>query len=119
MGDKCHGRCMRTAGAWLGLGRGARAWVVHGHWWCMGMSGVCTPPPPLYKLRPCPSYSRLRDRINLVPNFNSVPNVVQPRGVWGMAHGFDGKLYFTRDHMQGNFIPKDLKLPQPKPAPQP
>ena len=26
------------------------------------------PPPPLYKLRPCPSYSRFRDRINLVPN---------------------------------------------------
>ena len=38
---------------------------------------VCTPP-PLYKLRPCNSYSRRRDRINLVPNFNSVPNVVQP-----------------------------------------
>ena len=26
------------------------------------------PPPPLYKLRPCPSYSGCRDRINLVPN---------------------------------------------------
>ena len=33
-----------------------------------------------------------------------------------MAHVFDGKLYFSRDHMQGNFIPKNLKLPQPKPA---
>ena len=31
------------------------------------------------------------------------------RGVWGMAHVFDGKLYFTRDHMKGNFIPKHLK----------
>ena len=41
------------------------------------------------------------------------------RGVWGMAHVFDGKLYFTRDHMQGNFIPKNLKLPEPKPAPKP
>ena len=41
-----------------------------------------TPPPPLYKLRPCPSYSRRRDRINLVPNFNSVPNVVQPHKTW-------------------------------------
>ena len=80
---------------------------------------VLTPPPPLYKLRPCPSYSRRRDRINLVPNLNSVQNVVQPRGVWGMAHVFEGKLYFTRDHMQGNFIPKNLKLPQPKPAPKP
>ena len=36
-----------------------------------------------------------------------------------MAHVFDGKLYFTRDHMQGNFIPKNLKLPQPNPAPKP
>ena len=36
-----------------------------------------------------------------------------------MAHVFDGKLYFTRDNMQGNFIPKNLKLPEPKPAPKP
>ena len=36
-----------------------------------------------------------------------------------MAHVFDGKLYFTRDHMQGNLIPNDLKLPQPKPAAKP
>ena len=40
------------------------------------------PPPPLYKLRPCPSYSRRRDRINLGPTFNSVPNVVQPHKTW-------------------------------------
>ena len=40
------------------------------------------PPPPLYKLRPCPSYSRRRDRINLGPNFNSVPNVVQTHKTW-------------------------------------
>ena len=36
-----------------------------------------------------------------------------------MADVFDGKLYFTRDHMQDNFIPKKLKLRQPKPAPKP
>ena len=41
------------------------------------------------------------------------------RGVWGMAHVFDGNLYFTRDHLQGNFIPKNLTLPKPKPAPKP
>ena len=35
-----------------------------------------------------------------------------------MAHVCDGKLYFTRDHMQVNFIPKNLKLPQPRPAPK-
>ena len=136
---------------------------------------IVTPPPPLYKLRPCPSYSRRGDHINLVPNFNSVPNVVQPHKTWvsricqshrvmdtfvvsvcpleptpflspllqvmilvtpmmllvnlfglrlpevcgGMAHVFDGKLCFTRDHLQGNFIPKNLKLPQPNPAPTP
>ena len=34
------------------------------------------------KLRPCPSYSRRRGRINLVPNFNSVPNIVQPHKTW-------------------------------------
>ena len=26
-------------------------------------------------------------------------------------------MFFTRDHMQGNFIPKNLKLPEPKPVP--
>ena len=36
-----------------------------------------------------------------------------------MADVFDGKLYFTRDHMQDNFIPKKLKLRQPKPTPKP
>ena len=35
-------------------------------------------------------------------------------GEWPMS-----KLYFTRDYMQGNFIPKNLKLPWPKPAPKP
>ena len=28
-------------------------------------------------------------------------------------------MYLTRDHMQGNFIPENLKLPEPKPAPKP
>ena len=33
-----------------------------------------------------------------------------------MAHVSFGKLYCTRDHMQGNLIPKNLKLkPTPKP----
>ena len=30
-----------------------------------------------------------------------------------------GSCFFTRDHMQGNFVTKDLKLPQAKPAPRP
>ena len=52
-------------------------------------------------------------------NPNEVIWAKAARGVWGMAHVFDGKLYFTRDHMQGNFIPKNLKLPEPKPDPKP
>ena len=36
-----------------------------------------------------------------------------------MARVFDGKLYFTRDYMQGNFILKNLQLPKPKPARKP
>ena len=40
------------------------------------------PPPSLYKLRPRPSYSRRRGRVNLGPSFNSVPNVVQPHKTW-------------------------------------
>ena len=36
-----------------------------------------------------------------------------------MAHVFDGKWYFTRGHMQDNFIPNILKLPQPRAAPKP
>ena len=41
------------------------------------------------------------------------------QGGWGMAHGFYGKLYFTRDYMQGKFVPKNLKLLEPKSAPKP
>ena len=45
-----------------------------------------TPPPPLYKLRPCPSYSRRRDRNNCVRNFNYVRNVVRPQKTWVCRH---------------------------------
>ena len=27
-------------------------------------------------------------------------------------------MYFTRDHLQGNLIPKNLKLHEPEPAPK-
>ena len=50
-------------------------------WSNAGAVHPCTPP-PLYKLRPCPSYSRRRDRINLGPNFNLVQNVVLPHKTW-------------------------------------
>ena len=66
--------------------------------------------------------------MTMVP-FLSLPQVMIPVtpmmsplklfGLWGMADVFDGKLYLTRDHMQGNFIPKHLRLPEPRPAPKP
>ena len=43
------------------------------------------PPPPLYKLRPCPSYSRRRDRNNCV-HFNCVQDVVWPHKTWVCCH---------------------------------
>ena len=45
-----------------------------------------TYPPPLYKLRPCPSYSRRRVRNNCVRNFNCVQNVVRPHKTWVCRH---------------------------------
>ena len=43
-------------------------------------------PPPLYKLRPCPSYSRRRDGNNWVRNFNCVQDVVRPHETWVCSH---------------------------------
>ena len=34
------------------------------------------------------------------------------RGVWGLGHVFDGKLYFTRDICEEKLIPKDLVPPK-------
>jgi len=34
------------------------------------------------------------------------------RGVWGLCHSFDDKLYLTRDLMVDNFVPKDLPVPK-------
>ena len=34
------------------------------------------------------------------------------RGVWGLSHVFDGKLYFTRDICEEQWIPKDLVPPK-------
>ena len=42
--------------------------VSHCITWFKTQLILTTPPPLLYKLRPCPSYSRRRDCINLVPN---------------------------------------------------
>ena len=83
----CEGNVFATAGA----RRGASTFRVVACWAMpMPLNPSLTvrlvtgrvPPPPLSKLRPCPSYSRRRDRINLVPNFNSVPNLVQPHKTW-------------------------------------
>ena len=43
----------------------------HGEWEGRWLPPL-PPPPSLGSLRPCPSYSRHKDRINLVPNFSSV-----------------------------------------------
>ena len=34
------------------------------------------------------------------------------RGVWGLGHVFDGKMYFTRDICEEKWIPKDLVPPK-------
>ena len=47
---------------------------------------LCYPPPPLYKLRPCPSHSRRRDCNNCVRNFNYVQDVVRPHKTWVCRH---------------------------------
>ena len=65
-----------------GWGWGVFKKVSDGHFDFQGPEIDFISPPPLYKLRFCPSYSRRRDRINLGPNFNSVPNVVQPHKTW-------------------------------------
>ena len=54
---------------------------------CLVFLRICAgTPPPLYKLRPCPSYSRRRDRNNCVRNFNCVQNVVRPHETWVCSH---------------------------------
>ena len=40
------------------------------------------------------------------------------RGSWGSAHVVDKKLYLTRDLVDADFPPKDLKLPKPAPEPE-
>ena len=41
------------------------------------------------------------------------------RGVWGLAHVFDGKLYFTLNIMDNEAIRKHFLVPKPKPKPAP
>ena len=35
------------------------------------------------------------------------------RGIWGLGHVFEGKLYFTKDIVDDNFVPRNRK-PAPK-----
>ena len=67
--------CRAPKGVWRRLG--VKALLVFAN-----ILTLLYPPPPLYKLRPCPSYSRRRDRTNLGRNFNLVPNVVLPHKIW-------------------------------------
>ena len=38
------------------------------------------------------------------------------RGIWGLGHVFEGQLYFTKDIVDGSFVPRNRK---PKPIPKP
>ena len=38
------------------------------------------------------------------------------RGIWGLGHVSEGKLYFTKDVVDDSFIPRNRK---PKPIPKP
>ena len=41
------------------------------------------------------------------------------RGVWGLAHVFNNKLFFTRDIMDDDAVPMHFNVPEPKPKPKP
>ena len=41
------------------------------------------------------------------------------RGVWGLVHVFTNKLFFTRDIMDDDAVPKHFSVPEPKPKPKP
>ena len=46
------------------------------------------------------------------------------RGIWGLGHVFEGKLYFTKDIVGDTFVPinrkpKPIPKPQAKPASKP
>ena len=41
------------------------------------------------------------------------------RGVWGLAHVFNNKMFFTRDIMDDDAVPKHFNVPEPKPKPKP
>ena len=67
-----------------GLSSAAAPWACDVQGW--GLVGSTPHPPPLYKLRPCPSYSRRRDRNNCVRTFHCVQNVVRPHETWVCRH---------------------------------
>ena len=37
--------------------------------------------------------------------------VKSARGVWGLGHSFANMLYFTRDILEGKWVPKNLFVP--------
>ena len=41
------------------------------------------------------------------------------RGVWGLTHVFNNKLFFTRDIMDDDAVPMHFNVPYPKPKPKP
>ena len=75
------------------------------------------PPPPLYKLRPCPSYSRRRDRINLGlwrslykgGGVVAKKQFVDPANCWNMPRPWEaypnGCPYLCRESGDGDLTP--------------
>ena len=45
-------------------------------------------------------------------------DIISARGVWGLAHVFNNKLFFTRDIMDDDAVPKHFNVPEPKPKPK-
>ena len=46
--------------------------------------------------------------------------LIAARGIWGLGHVFEDKLYFTKDIVDDSFVPKNRKpKPIPKCAPKP
>ena len=71
-----------------------------------------TPPPPS-----CLG-TTLRKNRPLVPRSNS-PTTFFYHIVWGLAHVFNNKLFFTRDIVDDDAVPKHFNVPEPKPKPAP
>ena len=56
---------------------------------------------------------------NLSRPIPTIPDSPDWDSVLGLAHVFNNKLFFTRDIMDDDAVPKHLNVPEPKPKPKP